>query len=124
MSRCPFKLPAMGRCDKPEGHDGPHANGAFKDWAHELSPSPYTEPFAALDNGAAASSPETAPEHYRGKGMEPWDVVDAFGLDYYRGSALKYILRAGRKGPAAEDLRKAIHFLRKALELEENRTDN
>jgi hypothetical protein len=66
------------------------------------------------------------PSHYRGDhpdddGIQPWDVIDAFGLDYYIGSVLKYILRAGKKdiAPRVDDLRKARNFLSKAIELEE-----
>lgn len=69
-------------------------------------------------------SPARAPEHYRGRdGLEPWHVVDAFELDYYLGSALKYILRAGKKGPKRDDITKAINFLARARELEEGRVE-
>jgi hypothetical protein len=58
------------------------------------------------------------PEYYKVNGMQPWDVIDAFELDYYMGTALKYILRAGRKGSKLEDLTKAEHFIQKAIERE------
>ena len=38
------------------------------------------------------------PPHYKGKGMEVIEVIQAFGLDYNLGSVVKYILRAGKKG--------------------------
>ena len=54
------------------------------------------------------------PAHYKGDGLEVIDVIEAFGLqhDYYLATAIKYILRAGKKAsaPAAEDIAKAIWF--------------
>src|SRR5690606_35492492 len=51
------------------------------------------------------------PGHYKGQGgMEAIDVIEAFGLNYRVGNAVKYILRAGKKGSEADaitDLRKA-----------------
>lgn len=50
------------------------------------------------------------PDHYRGDGMQPFDVIDAFGLDFYEGNALKYLLR-WRKKNGVEDLCKARTYL-------------
>lgn len=57
--------------------------------------------------------------HYKDRTIQPWDVVDEYGLDFYRGGVLKYLLRAGRKGSKLEDLRKAQHYLSRAIEIEE-----
>lgn len=57
------------------------------------------------------------PEHYKGKGLEAIEVIDAFDLDFYRGNAIKYILRAGKKtADPAEDIKKAIWYLNRFLE--------
>lgn len=67
--------------------------------------------------GAYGTPMETAekvhrPAHYsRGREYEPIDVIDAWGLGFNTGNALKYIARAGRKGDAEEDLHKAIWYL-------------
>jgi len=50
------------------------------------------------------------PKHYDFK-IQPLDVIDDWNLDFYRGNAVKYIARAGRKGSAIEDINKAIHYL-------------
>ena len=50
------------------------------------------------------------PKHYDFK-IQPLDVIDDWNLDFYRGNAVKYIARAGRKGSAIEDIDKAIHYL-------------
>lgn len=64
------------------------------------------------------------PGHYTSKGgIQPWDVVDQFDLDFYSGNALKYILRAGKKdiAPRLDDLKKAANYIAKAIDVEENR---
>lgn len=73
----------------------------------------------------AAAFPEEARlnqvggEHYRKFKIQPWDVIDEYGLSFYAGGVLKYLLRAGNKGPALEDLRKARHYLDKLIEVQE-----
>lgn len=70
---------------------------------------------------APASERQVAGEHYRKFKIQPWDIVDEYELSYYAGSALKYLLRAGHKGAALEDLKKCRHYLDKLIELEEGR---
>jgi hypothetical protein len=60
-------------------------------------------------------------KHYASMAIQPWDVMRAISeLDPDRFDpfqwhllfcALKYQMRAGRKGPAKEDIAKAIHYL-------------
>jgi hypothetical protein len=55
------------------------------------------------------------PDHYGG-GDNPYEaikVIDAWGLGFSLGNAVKYISRAGKKDPAAEieDLKKARWYL-------------
>lgn len=57
--------------------------------------------------------------HYKKYGsLQPWDVITAWNLGYLDGTALKYIARWRDKG-GLEDIRKAIHFLQKFIEVEE-----
>jgi hypothetical protein len=52
------------------------------------------------------------PLHYQGKGgMQAIDVIEAFELNYRLGNAIKYILRAGKKGDASTCLQKARWYL-------------
>jgi len=52
------------------------------------------------------------PDHYQSAaGIEAIDVIEAFGLGFCLGNAVKYILRAGKKGPALTDLQKARWYL-------------
>ena len=52
-----------------------------------------------------------APVHYRGRGMEVIDVIEAFELGFRMGNAVKYVLRAGKKGDALVCLKKARYYL-------------
>lgn len=56
-------------------------------------------------------------DHYKVTSIEPWDIIDAYGLDFYEGNVLKYLLRL--KLDRVEDLKKAIHYLEKCIENEE-----
>jgi hypothetical protein len=51
------------------------------------------------------------PAHYQGDGIEVIDVIESFDLNFRLGNAVKYILRAGRKGDRIEDLEKAMWYL-------------
>ena len=58
-------------------------------------------------------------DHYQKYGeLQPWDVITAWNLGYLDGTALKYIARWRDKG-GLNDIRKAIHFLEKFIEVEE-----
>jgi len=51
------------------------------------------------------------PPHYQAGGIEVLDVIAAFNLGFHLGNAVKYILRADRKGAPVEDLEKARNYL-------------
>ncbi|MFJ7907523.1 DUF3310 domain-containing protein [Kitasatospora sp. NPDC096204] len=53
--------------------------------------------------------PVDHPDHYTWLPVEVIEITRHF--DFVRGNALKYLLRAGRKGAALEDLKKARWYL-------------
>lgn len=57
------------------------------------------------------------PKHYTDTpfGLEVIEITDKY--DFSVGNALKYILRAGKKGDAVEDLEKAVWYLNHKIEL-------
>jgi hypothetical protein len=60
-----------------------------------------------------ASEAVNHPAHYGGE-QNPYEaikVIEAWGLGFCLGNALKYISRAERKGNALEDLEKARWYL-------------
>lgn len=59
------------------------------------------------------------PVHYAGGGIEVIDALEAWKLDFHLGNVVKYIARAGKKGERLEDLKKALWYLKRRIELEE-----
>lgn len=62
---------------------------------------------------AAAADLVNHPPHYKVAGVECLDVIEALGLGFNLGNALKYLWRAGRKDPAklVEDLKKSRFYI-------------
>lgn len=56
-------------------------------------------------------------DHYKQVGIEPWDYIEANGLGFLDGTAVKYLTRWKKKGGIV-DLQKAIHFIEKLIEVE------
>jgi len=57
------------------------------------------------------------PTHYGGADnpYEAIKVIEAHDLGFHLGNAIKYILRAGKKGDAIEDLKKAQWYLEREI---------
>ena len=51
------------------------------------------------------------PPHYNHGQFETIDVIEDWQLDFHLGNAVKYISRAGHKGDAVTDIRKARWYL-------------
>jgi hypothetical protein len=62
-------------------------------------------------------SKQVGGDHYTRLTIQPWQVVDAWGLDFYLGNVVKYIARD--KGNRLEDLKKAAHYLEHEIALME-----
>lgn len=59
------------------------------------------------------------PSHYTSNGLECWDFIARYELDYFLGCAVKYIWRHKEKN-GKQDLEKAINYLNKRLTLHGN----
>lgn len=57
------------------------------------------------------------PSHYSGDLV--MRVIEARGLDFALGNAVKYVCRAGSKGDKLTDLKKALWYLERAIAKEE-----
>jgi hypothetical protein len=55
--------------------------------------------------------PVNHPTHYKVGGIETIDFIEAKGLTYHLGNAVKYITRADHKGNRLQDLEKARWYL-------------
>jgi hypothetical protein len=68
-----------------------------------------------------ASTRQVGGDHYVGMGVQPWDVVDTWPRDqrigYYRGGALKYLMRMGSKDESPIEVAKGQHYIQKLLEV-------
>lgn len=62
---------------------------------------------------------QVAGEHYKYLKPQPIEVIEAWGIGFHLGAALKYIARAGKKpgNNAKQDIEKAIWFLRRYCEV-------
>lgn len=61
------------------------------------------------------------PVHYGGDTVyEAIKVIEAWGLGFCLGNALKYICRAGRKGSELDDLRKARWYIDREIAKKES----
>lgn len=67
---------------------------------------------------------EIRPDYYKSGGLEAFDVIDAFDLGFNLGNAFKYIARAGKKDSKSEDLRKAVTYLNREIEKEDEKKDS
>ena len=65
-----------------------------------------------------ANDKQIGGQHYKSKAIQPWDYIAANELGYFEGTAIKYLSRFKDKG-GVNDLKKAIHFIEKLIEIEE-----
>ena len=68
-----------------------------------------------------ASKRQVGGSHYKDMGVQTWDVVDTWPreqrIGYYRGGALKYLMRTGSKDQNAQEIAKGQHYMEKLLEV-------
>jgi hypothetical protein len=73
-----------------------------------------SNPTFDYDDYVKPSEKQVGGSHYKDYAIQPWDIIDCYGLDFYEGNVLKYLLRT--KGARVEDLQKAKHYLDKIIE--------
>lgn len=108
----------------PVVHERPSSRyGTIEDWMDEVRKAIGSEPDDNYDwvlysdvekniEKEAGFDPVSHPSHYtEGRQYEPRKVIHDWGLNFNLGNAVKYISRAGRKGDALEDLKKARQYL-------------
>ena len=68
-----------------------------------------------------ADARQVGGNHYKAMGVQPWQVVDTWPreqrIGYYRGGALKYLMRMGSKDMSAVEIAKGQHYMQKLLEV-------
>jgi len=68
-----------------------------------------------------ANSYQVDGDHYTSS-IECWDYILANNIGYLEGTAIKYLTRWRKKG-GINDIKKAIHFLEKLVEVEEAKAE-
>ena len=69
----------------------------------------------ALAAQLTQDDPVNHPSHYKVGGIETIDFIEAKGLDYHLGNAVKYITRADYKENKKQDLEKAVWYIQRAI---------
>ena len=68
-----------------------------------------------------ANAKQVAGKHYMKMDIEPWNVIDTWPVEqrigFYRGNALKYIMRMGTKDERLQEIEKAGHYIEKLTEV-------
>lgn len=68
-----------------------------------------------------ANDTQVGGSHYKNMPVQPWDVIDTLPLDqaigFYRGNAIKYLMRMGTKDERVQELKKARHYVDKLIEV-------
>ncbi len=67
---------------------------------------------------ADANARQEGGNHYRKATIQCWDYVLANGLGFLEGNIIKYVTRHKTKN-GLEDLKKALHYLQKLIEVTE-----
>jgi hypothetical protein len=82
---------------------------------------------AQLAKKPRANDKQIGGDHYKNMGVEPWEVVDTWPLyqriGFYRGGALKYIMRLGGKDEMEQEAGKGLHYLEKLVEVLKEQSD-
>ena len=70
---------------------------------------------------ATANERQIGGTHYKEMTVQTWDVIGDWPLDqqigFYRGNALKYLMRMGTKDERGTEIQKCEHYLQKLLEV-------
>lgn len=64
-----------------------------------------------LDSVVPKDDPVNHPDHYTMGGIEVFDFITAWDLNFAEGNVVKYVVRAPYKGKEIQDLKKARWYL-------------
>lgn len=64
--------------------------------------------------------PEGGSSHYQGSSIQVIEFIEANDTPYHEGNVIKYVHRWRKKG-GLDDLRKALWYINRLIELEESR---
>lgn len=71
------------------------------------------------DHNPVVNNYQVGGDHYINMAIQPWEIVDTWPdeqrIGFYRGNALKYLLRMGSKDARIDEARKALHYMEKLV---------
>jgi hypothetical protein len=117
------------RCELDRGHVGleDHKHGDIR-WTEAVAWYPGVhDVLGMLRDSVQVTAPGSARDtqvggdHYAKHKIQHWDIVEEYGLNYFEGAVVKYMLRHRDKN-GVEDLKKARHTLDRLIEIEEARS--
>ena len=107
---------ANGLADEIEKNEEKTVEDAVKNTCEEFEKNAKKAGWSCKPNSDMVNSPS----HYQGHKFEVIDIIEDFDLNFRKGNALKYILRAGHKDDYVQDLKKAIWYLNREIEAYNN----
>jgi hypothetical protein len=114
MAQCDAEHKYFGRCGLMPNHVGEHCSGVVT-WTDEAA--------GAVKKSDDVKATQVGGSHYiNDSGIQPWDIIAGWNLDYWEGNVVKYVLRY-RKKNGVEDLKKARHYLDYLIQREEEYGD-
>lgn len=85
-------------------------------WSAILDEGNFDVFYEKYPSGYVGDSSEKSPDYYGSGVYETRKFIDAHNLNFNRGNCIKYIVRAGKKGDAIEDLEKARNYIEFEIE--------
>lgn len=71
------------------------------------------------DHNPVTNNYQVGGDHYINMAIQPWEIIDTWPdeqrIGFYRGNALKYLLRMGSKDARIDEARKALHYMEKLV---------
>lgn len=74
-----------------------------------------------MDSYEQVMSKQYGGSHYKGHKIQPWEIWEAYDMNGWEASALKYLLRHKYKGDSIGDLMKAKHNIEYLIAKEERK---
>lgn len=87
--------------------------------AAEILNNAFDSTYTGVARQQTAHERQVGGTYYKQAKLQPWDVIQAWNLDFWLGNAVKYIFRAatGVKEDPVLNLEKGQHYMEKKIEL-------
>ena len=82
----------------------------------DFMPRNITDSPFAIDASKVVVKERPNVPHYQSGGIEPIEYINSHNFNFNLGNCVKYVTRAGKKGDAITDLKKAIDYLNFEIE--------